>query len=193
MVRLSLRAQSLYGRKIANSLKATERSLNMRCSCPPGQSCSVEVNELGRRQFEVVVTRPGPVTDSQDWASVAPSAVGRYRRLFDRRTSADRIAASVSKIVGAPLEDRREADSNGSTAPHGIALIDAVLLEKIRSLVIGCHMCSPFAEVPLFVILDQFREATTISTQYVFEQSPSCSRCGRQMTEHTLVDMEAEL
>jgi hypothetical protein len=91
------------------------------------------------------------------------------------------------------LEDGREPDSNGSTDPHDIALIDTVLLEKIRGLVIGCHMCSPFAEIPLFVVLDQLREATTTRAQYVFEQSPSCSRCGRQMTEHTLVDMEAEL
>ena len=124
---------------------------------------------------------------------MTPSVIGKYRRLFDRRASADRIAACVTKIVSAPLKHVHESESNGFSVSDPIALIDTVLLEKVRSLVIGCHMCSPFAEVPLFVVLDQLREATTTRAQYVFEQSPSCSRCGRQMTEHTLIDMEVGL
>jgi hypothetical protein len=191
MVRLSLRAQSLYGKKIANSLKATERVLNMHCSCPEGQSCSVEVNELGRRQFEVVVTRPSPVIDSEEWAAVPSPVMGRYRRTFDRRASAERIVASLSKIVAAPLSGA-EGDDGMETGLADIAVVDSGLQEKVEGLIIGCHMCSPFADIPLFVVLDNLREASAARTRYVFEGSPSCPRCRRAMTEHTLIDMETQ-
>jgi len=191
MVRLSLRAQSLYGRKIADSLKAKEPTLNLHCSCPPGDSCTVEVNELSRRQFEVVVTRPGKVLESSDWAAMT-EAMGKYRRLFEKRASADRIAASVTQIVGAPLTNGSQVHTDTSLKPE-IVPVDAAMLQRLEKLILGCHMCSPFAEVPLFVILDRLRDAPTARTQYILERPARCPRCKRQMTEHTLVDMEAEL
>jgi len=131
--------------------------------------------------------------NSHEWAAVTPSVIGRYRQLFDRRASANRIVASLAKIVGAPLTDVSEEVADNGTVPENVALVDRILLERVRGLVIGCHMCSPFAEIPLFVVLDQLRDATTARTQYVFEQAATCSRCGRLMTENTLIDMRADL
>lgn len=188
MVRLSVRAQSLYGRKIANSIKATEPTFNLRCSCPPGQSCSVEVNELSRRQFEVIVTRPGPVLESGDWSAMA-EPIGKYRRLFEKRATADRIAASVTQMVGAPLTNASQGEAEISPTPE-IILVDSGILEKVEKLILGCHMCSPFAEVPLFVVLDHLRNAGSAVVQYILERPVQCLRCKRPMTEHSLVDIE---
>ena len=189
MVRLSLRAQSLYGRKIANSIKATEPTFNLRCSCPPGQSCSVEVNELSRRQFEVIVTRPAPVLESGDWSAMA-ELTGKYRRLFEKRATAERIAAFVSKMVGAPLTNGPQEKAEISPTPD-IFQVDSAMLERVEKLILGCHMCSPFAEVPLFIVLDRLRNAGSAKVQYILARPPHCLRCKRPMTEHSLVDVEA--
>jgi hypothetical protein len=109
-MRLSLYAQSLYGKRITNSLRATEPSLNLQCSCPPGKSCSVEVNELSDRRFEVIVTRPGPVVDNEGWVALASESEARYRQEFEKRATAGRIWDSVAEIIGAPLCDPSEAD-----------------------------------------------------------------------------------
>lgn len=189
MVRLSLRAQSLYGRKIANSIKATEPTFNLRCSCPPGQSCSVDVNELSRRQFEVIVTRPGPVLESGGWSAMA-DLTGKYRRVFEKRATAERIAAFVSQMVGAPLTNGPQGKAEISPTPE-IVLVDSAMLEKVEKLILGCHMCSPFAEVPLFIVLDRWRNAGNAKSQYILERPAHCLRCKRPMTEHSLVDIEA--
>lgn len=122
-----------------------------------------------------------------------PSLVmGRYRRLFDRRATAERIVASLSKIVAAPLSGESEGDEGTESDLADIAVVDSSLQQKVEGLVLGCHMCSPFADIPLFVVLDNLREASAARTRYVFEGSPSCPRCRRAMTEHTLIDMETK-
>lgn len=103
MVHLSLRALSVYGKKVIGSLKASEPDLNHHCSCPPGESCNVEISELPGRRIEVVVKRPRPVIEDQGWATVT-TASGMYRLLFDKRATATRIRDAVTAIVGAVIE-----------------------------------------------------------------------------------------
>ena len=137
MIRLSLRALSLYGKKVTDSIRANEQTLNMHCSCPPGQSCDVEVNELPGRRFEVLVTRPGPVVESYDWMRLAPSVIGKYQRLFERRTSAARVRDSVAKIVGAPLVRESGAAVDSLIDTLNIVLVDSFVLEKLEKLIVA--------------------------------------------------------
>ena len=189
MIRLSLSALSLYGKKVTNSLRTAEHELNRHCSCPPGESCSVEVTELPGRQFEVIVKRPQPVDDSESWSEIQAGS-GTYRKVFDKRTTAWRIRYAVTKMVGAPLlnsgllpaELRAPGDQN-------FVLIDAVQLQEARRQLVGCQMCSPFANIPFAGILDRVT-AQPAPTQYILEEPVQCPRCFRPVNERTLVEFE---
>jgi hypothetical protein len=117
---------------------------------------------------------------------------GRYRRLFEKRATAERIAAYVTQMVGAPLTNSSLGKAEISPTPE-VVLVDSVMLEKVEKLVLGCYMCSPFAEVPLFIVLDRLRNAGSAKAQYILERSAHCLRCKRPLTEHSLVDIEAPL
>ena len=105
MVILKVNAQSLYGERITRSLKAAVKVLNEHCSCPPEQSCSVEITELPGRRFEAIVTRPGSVAECPGWTAMPAGIKGKYRQLFEKRASEDEVRESLSAIVGAPLID----------------------------------------------------------------------------------------
>lgn len=188
MIRLTLRALSLYGKKITNSLKASEHSLNVKCSCPPGQSCSVEVNELPGRRFEVIVTRPGTVLEDQGWALMTSRATGKYRRLFDKRTNVGRIRDSVARIVGAPLNDLHVAADTPDA--QDIRLVDTAILQTLEKLIVGCQTCSPFADVPFNDVLDRATRFASSRTYYMLEEDANCPRCRRKVTEETLVELD---
>ena len=190
MIRLSLRALSLYGKKLTNAIRANEQTLNMHCSCPPGQSCNVEVNELPGRRFEVLVTRPGPVIESYDWVRQAPSVVGKYQRLFERRTSAARVRDSLAKIVGAPLVRESGTAVDSSTDTPNIVLVDSFVLEKLERLIVGCQVCSPNAEFPFGRIVSRAMRSTTRKTHYMLERSVNCPRCSREVTQDTGVEVD---
>src|SRR4030095_13661560 len=124
LVRLSLRALSVYGKKVAGSLKASEPALNQHCSCAPGESCSVEITELPGRRFEVVVKRPRPVVAAHGWSTIT-AVNGMYRLLFDKRASAIRIRDAVSAIVGAAIEKPHPVPTDPSLEDLNIVLVDS--------------------------------------------------------------------
>jgi hypothetical protein len=191
LITLTLRALSLYGKKIVNSLRASEQALSKHCSCPPGQSCAVEINELPGRRFEVIVTRPSPVMERHDWSVLTSRSKGKYHRLFEKRTSMMRIRDAVAKMVGAPLENPRVA-LEPSPDERDIVLVDIASLQKVSKLIVGCQTCSPFAVTPISRILDRFNGAATAHTYYMLEKTARCPRCSRQVTEQTLVEVDAE-
>jgi len=191
MVQLSLRALSVYGKKVASSLRASEHDLNQHCSCPPGQSCSVEITELPGRRFEVVVTRPRPVEETQEWSTIS-AVSGIYRRLFDKRATAQRIRDALASIVGATLQTGK-AGKQALPQPEGpnIVLVDKETLRQARRLIFGCQVCSPYAEIPFDSILDRVTGRDPAMTQYVFgEGGITCPRCMRHLSESTLVEFE---
>ena len=192
MIQLTLRALSVYGKKVTNSLRASEVSLNQQCSCPPGESCSVEITELPGRRFEAVVVRPRQAADNRDWAPMKTVA-GMYRRLFDKRASAQRIREAVAAIVGAPLNhdglERSAAET--PTEDLKIVLVDSGTLRRARQLIVGCQVCSPYAEIPFESILDRVTGHDPGVTQYVLvDGSAKCPRCMRQLAETTLVEFD---
>ena len=191
MVQLSLRALSVYGKKVASSLRASEPELNQHCSCPSGQSCSVEIRELPGRRFEAVVTRPRPVGELQEWSTIK-AVSGMYRRQFDKRATAQRIREALASIVGATLvEGRAETQNLPAAEGLNIVLVDKETLRQARNLIFGCQVCSPYAEIPFDSILDRVTGRDPAVTQYVFgEGRVNCPRCMRHLSESTLVEFE---
>ena len=192
MVRLNLHALSVYGKKVANTLRASEAALNQHCSCPPGESCSVEVTELPGRRFEAVVTRPRPVVDKGEWG---PSADGRYRQLFEKRATAQRIRESLATMVGATLDEEAETPVLAPMRDDfKIVVIDAVTLRQARQMVFGCQECSPYAGIPFDSILDRVTGHDPSATRYILpEGAAKCPRCRGHLDESTLVEFEPPL
>lgn len=194
MVLLKLDAFSLYGKKVADALRASESALNEQCRCGPGESCSVEIAELPGRRFEAVVVRPRPVVETHGWASNT-SVSGMYRLLFERRADAKRIRDALVTMVGAPA-DEDENDGVPATEPDvlNVVVVDSDTLKKARTLIAGCEACSPYAAIPLDSILDRVTGKDPSSTRYVVaEGSARCPRCRRSIGEDTLVEFEPEL
>lgn len=191
MITLTLRALSLYGKKITNSLRASEQALSKHCSCPPGQSCTVEVNELPGRRFEVIVTRPTPVVERHDWNVMTSKLPSKYRRLFTKRASMDRIRDAVAWMIGAPL-DKPQVPLEPPPDQRNIVLVDSNALKKVSKRILGCQICSPFAEIPVSSILAGFHRSSGPDTYYMLEKMPKCPRCSRAVTEGTLVEVKAE-
>ena len=108
MIRFDFRTLSLYGRKVADSLRHAGPEISRHCSCPAGKSCSVEINELPGRRLEVTVSRPDPIAEAHDWTVVNTEFAGVYRRLFEKRARAMPIQEAVVRIVGAPLDQGNE-------------------------------------------------------------------------------------
>lgn len=194
MIKLHLNALSTDGETITESLKESEADLNRHCSCPPGQSCSVEIVELPGKRFEAIVIRPGPVTESQEWAAHS-AVVGMYRRLFEASTTANRIREAITRMVGATLAKTAaiDVDSVGaSTKDLKIVVVDPVTVRRAQNLIVGCQVCSPFyAAIPFDSILDRVTSNDATTTRYVVaEGSAKCSRCRRHLRESTLVEFD---
>jgi hypothetical protein len=192
MVRLSLRTLSVYGKKVASSLRASEPALNQHCSCPPGESCSVEITELPGRRFEAVVIRPRPVEETQDWTAINAIS-GMYSRQFDKRATAQRIRDAVASMVGAVLDEAQAAGAKAIFPAENpnIVRVDKEMLRQARQLINGCQACSSYAEIPFDSILDRVTGRDPALTQYVFtEGSIRCPRCMRHLSESTLVEFE---
>ena len=190
MVRISLRALSVYGKKVASTIRASEPDLNQHCSCPPGESCSVEITELPGRRFEAVVIRPRPVADTQEWATIS-AVSGIYRRLFDKRATAQRIRDALATIVGAALDEGTSDQASASSGVLDLVLVDRETLVQARKLVFGCQACSPYAGIPFDSILDRVTGRDPAVTQYVFgEGTIKCPRCMTHLSESTLVEFE---
>jgi hypothetical protein len=192
VIRMHLNALSADGQAIADSLKAREEDLNRQCSCPEGESCSVELVELPGKRFEAIVVRPRPVQESREWTAHA-AVSGMYRRLFDPSTTANRILDAVAKIVGATLAERtpNPGESEGSDGFRMI-VVDSVTLQRAQKLIVRCQVCSPFyAEIPFDSILDRVTGNDPSRTRYVVaEGTAKCPRCRRHLRENTLVEFE---
>lgn len=102
MIVLNLHPKTAWGRKVAASLESARNRLERDCSCP-GDVCLVTLRELEGNRYDVVVTRPRPVLDRDDWKPVA-SPYGRYRKVFEK-DSAREICGSVGRLLRAPLVD----------------------------------------------------------------------------------------
>jgi hypothetical protein len=190
LVNLSLRALSVYGKKVISSLKASEPQLNHHCSCPPGESCNVEITELPGRRIEVVVKRPRPVVADHGWATMT-TMNGMYRLLFDKRATADRIRDAVTAIVGAAIEKTDPTPTTPSLEDLNIVLVDSATLYKAQRLIGGCRMCSRFADIPFNSILDSITGGDPTNTRYVLaEGSAKCPRCRRNVRENSLVEYQ---
>ena len=195
MVRLSLNALSVYGKKVTNALRASHVAFNEICSCPPGQSCTVEITELPGRRFEAVVVRPGSVANTKDWEPEA-RVEGTYRQLFDKRATAQRIRDAVAAMVGAPVQENGSDPAGTTPAPDdlNIVLVDTGILREARKLIGGCERCSPYAEIPFESILDRITGYDPSVTQYILvDGSANCPRCLRQLREKTLVEFEPQV
>jgi hypothetical protein len=194
MVRLKLQALSLYGKKVTDAIRANEPFLNQKCSCPPGESCSVEITEFPGRRIEAVVTRPRSVSEAQGWKTNA-AASGMYRFIFDKRATAKRIREAVASIVAAALDNRRSQEElDDESEVLKIVLVDSHTLHRARNLIAGCQVCSPYAEIPFDSILDSVTDNDPSMTRYIVaEGSAKCPRCHRPLSEDTLVEFEPPL
>jgi hypothetical protein len=190
MVRLQLNMVSIYGRRVSEFLRSNQSELNRQCSCPPGEFCTVEVNELAGRRFHAIVHRPRPiVVEKQGWRPIA-TIVGMYRTLFEKRTSARRIVEEVAAIVAAPIEAKSAVPAVPSE-DLTFLVVDVATLSKAVAVVYGCQMCSPFAENPFARVLDRMTGNTAGTTQYILATgSAKCPRCSRALESHTLVEDE---
>lgn len=102
-----------------------------------------------------------------------------------------RIRDAVAKMVGAPLH-KTPAALELSPDERNIVLVDIASLQKVSKLIVGCQTCSPFALTPISRILDRFNGASTTHTYYMLEKAARCPRCSRQVTERTLVEVDAD-
>lgn len=188
MVHLSLRALSVYGKKVVGSLKASEPQLNHHCSCPPGESCNVEITELPGRRIEVVVKRPRPVVADHGWATMT-AVNGMYRLLFDKRATAVRIREAVATMVGAAIEQADPAPTTPPLEDLNIVLVDSATLYRAQRLIGGCRVCSRYADIPFNSILDSITGGDPTNTRYILaEGSAKCPRCNRNVREDSLVE-----
>jgi hypothetical protein len=196
VVLLKLRPLSIYGKKVTGILKADEPALNSACSCPPSESCSVEITELPGRRFEVVVKRPRPVTEAHGWTPIT-AITGMYRLLFDRRVSAQLIHEAVARMVSAAIEKEPDASSsqNAPATPSqleslNIVVVDSITLTKARGLIVGCRGCSRLADIPFNSILDVITGGDSATRYFLAEGSAACPRCGRNLGEDSMVEYE---
>ena len=193
VVQLNLRASSLYGKKIINSLKADEPELNRYCSCV-SERCYVDIIERPGRRFEVFVTRPRPVTHFQGWLPMT-ELPGAYRMAFDKRTTSERIREAISALVSAPMEEggRPPVIPPFRVENSNILLVDTDTLRKALRLVSGCRRCSPYSDIPFNSILDSVTGSDPTNVQYIVIQGTArCPRCERVMNENTLVDYQPQ-
>jgi hypothetical protein len=190
MVRLTITTLSAYGKKITRSIKADQPELNRRCSCPPGESCRVQLNELPNSCFEVFVIRPRRLTQPTDWLPL-PAVNGMYRMTFEKRATADSIYAAIADIVAAPIEDK-DSDIQASTSPPEVHVmfVSAETLGRVRKLIRGCQACSPSADVPFEEILDRVSGHRAAVTRYIFLGSVTCPRCCGRVAATTLIEVE---
>lgn len=189
MIRLNLRALSVYGKKITESLRSHEKELQRHCSCPPGESCSVEITELPGRRFEAMVTRPRAVTEAHDWSPIT-AVDGMYRRLFEKRTSAKRIHDAIAQMVHARIGDTK-APAVPENDEIRIVVIDPSTLRRAQGLIIGCRTCSRFAEIPFGCILDSLTGTDPSMTRVMLPAGAAkCPRCRREIDEDTLVEFK---
>src|SRR5688572_14823422 len=119
------------------------------------------------------------------------SVTGTYRRLFEKRTSMDRIRDAVAKMVGASLH-KPHTPLELPPDKRNIVLVDTGFLRKLSGLIVGCQICSPFAVTPVSHILDRFTRPSTAETYYMLEKAARCPRCSRPVTEATLVETSVE-
>jgi hypothetical protein len=116
-----------------------------------------------------------------------------YRRMFDKRATAQRIRDAVASMVGAPLGDGKATETPASIGREGlnIVLVDKETLRQARNLIFGCQSCSPYAEIPFDSILDRVTGRDPAATQYILAEGVMrCPRCMRYMSESTLVEFE---
>lgn len=194
MVRLNLRASSVYGKKVINSLKANQREFNKQCNCAGEESCYVDVIERPGRRFEVFVTRPRPVIDFDGWLPMTEFS-GAYRIAFEKRATVDRIREAIAAFVGASME----ASSHPPVIPafpvenSNILLVDSNTVRKALRLVSGCRRCSPYADIPFNSILDKVTGSDPTTAQYIVIQGMArCPHCGCMMNENTFVDYKPQ-
>jgi len=181
---------SVYGKKVAGSLKASEPELNQHCSCPPDEACSVDITELPGRRFEVVVKRPRPVTADRGWSTIT-AVNGMYRLLFDKRATAMRIRDAITSMVGAAIEKPHPMPTTPSLEDLNIVLVDSATLHKAQRLIGGCRVCSRYADVPFNSILDSITGGDPTNTRYILaEGSAKCPRCRRNVRENSLVEYQ---
>jgi hypothetical protein len=151
----------------------------------------VEITELPGRRFEAIVIRPRPVADTQEWATIS-AVSGIYRRLFDKRATAQRIRDALATIVGATLDEGKTSDqASASSGVLDLVLVDRETLLQARKLIFGCQACSPYAGIPFDSILDRVTGRDPAVTQYVFgDGTIKCPRCMTHLSESTLVEFE---
>jgi hypothetical protein len=177
-------ATSLYGRKLADALRRAEPEMTKLCSCPAGQSCFVEVDELPDKRLEVIVVRPGPVAVPPGWTVVSTLFAGAYHKVFEKRTAAKYIEKTLKGIVAAPLEPKEKQIPRVGLKTF---LVDSATLRKAEELILGCIACVPAAQVRFSAVLDQLAGPRPIGVHYILEEPASCPKCQRYLTEVTLV------
>jgi hypothetical protein len=190
MVRLTVTTLSPYGKKITRSIKAAEPELNRCCSCPPGESCRVQINELPNRCFEVFVIRPRRLTQPTDWLPL-PAVSGMYRMTFEKGATAASIYEAIAAIVGARIEDE-ESDIQASTLPTevNVMFVSPEMLGHARKLIWGCQACSPSAHIPFENILNGMTGHRAAVMRYILLGSVTCPRCLGRVAATTLIEVD---
>jgi hypothetical protein len=188
-VRLTITTVSLYGEKMTRPIKAAEPELNSCCSCPPGESCRVQINELPNRCFEVFVIRPRPLAGPTAWTAM-PAVQGMYRMAFEKRATAERIREAIAEIIAAPLAADKDSGVGPSVPPTEVHVMFVSLqtLHEIRKLIAGCQACSPRAETPFESILHRVSGHDSAVTHYILMGPVRCPRCLGRVITSTLIE-----
>ena len=185
MIRLNFKALTKHGNKVIENLRKSGAELH--CKCRPNECCAIEISELPGRRFEAIVTMPRPVVETRDW-TVCTAVSGMYRRLFDNRASAEKIHEAIATVVGGTMVEKVLGISPEDL---NIVLLDALMLDKAQRLIVGCEICTRYAEIPFKCILDSVTDGDPTVTQYILSEGAArCPRCGRTLTEDTLVEFE---
>ena len=71
---------------------------------------------------------------------------------------------------------------------HRVVLPEDADIRKAEKMIVGCDVCSEYAEIPFDNILDRVTGCDPSVTDYLMEKPATCPRCYRDIREKTLIE-----
>jgi hypothetical protein len=69
-----------------------------------------------------------------------------------------------------------------------IVMVDSVGIRSAEEMIDGCEACIPGAKIPSDWLLDRLTGNSGVDTEYILESPAKCPKCGRDVTEKTLIE-----
>jgi len=77
-----------------------------------------------------------------------------------------------------------------SSGRQRLVLVDLPTIRKAQSHILGCETCTEHAQIPFDAVLDGITGNDPEVTEYILSEPAKCPRCGRVITEKTLVEFD---